>query len=66
MFDRNDIAEAYYLFFSHYHEGQASDKYRRLSKMSLYFKPSPMLSVESLSENGREIYEALEVRERRV
>jgi hypothetical protein len=58
-FDRFDIAEAYYLFFCHFHEGQASDKYRRLCRMSRYFKPRPSLSVETLSENGREIYEAL-------
>lgn len=62
-FDRFDIAEAYYLFFSHYHEGQTSDKYRRLSRMSRYFKPSPMLSVVTLTENGREIYEALAAKE---
>lgn len=58
-FDRFDIAEAYYLFFSHYHEGQASGKYRRLSKMARYFRPSPLLSVETLTENGRQIYEEL-------
>ena len=59
MFDRFDIAEAYYLFFCHYHEGQASDKYRRLSRMSRYFRPSPLLSIENLTDNGREIYEGL-------
>jgi hypothetical protein len=63
FFDRFDVAEAYYLFFAHYHEGQASDKYRRLSRMSRYFKPRPSLSVETLTENGREIYEALAARE---
>ncbi len=63
FFDRFDICEAYYLFFSHYHEGQGSKKYHRLSKMSRYFKPSPLLSVETLTENGREIYEALARRE---
>jgi hypothetical protein len=59
FFDRFDIAEAHYLFFCHYHEGQASEKYLRLSKMTRYFKPSPLLSVETLTENGREIYAAL-------
>lgn len=63
IFDRFDIAEAFYLFSSHFHEGQASVKYRRLSRMSRYFKPSPLLSVESLTENGREIYEALAQKE---
>lgn len=59
FFDRFDIADAHYLFLCHYHEGQASDKYRRLSRMGRYFKPSPLLSVESLTENGRGIYEEL-------
>lgn len=63
FFDRFDIAEAYYLFFCDYHEGQASDKYRQLSKMTRYFKPSPLLSVETLTENGQEIYAALVQRE---
>lgn len=59
FFDRIDIAEAYYMFFCHCHEGQASEKYRRLSRIARHFKPRPSLSVETLSENGREIYEAL-------
>lgn len=63
FFDRFDVCEAFYLFFAHYHEGQASDKYRRLSKMTRYFKPRPSLSVETLTENGREIYEALAQKE---
>jgi len=58
-FDRYDIAEAYYLFFVDYHEGGGSKKYQRLSRMSRYFKPSPLLSVETLTENGREIYDEL-------
>lgn len=59
FYDRFDIAEAYYLFLAHYHEGQGSNKYQRLSKMARYFKPGPLLSVETLTENGREIYEVL-------
>jgi hypothetical protein len=58
-FDRFDICEAYYLYFSDYHTGQWSREYERLSKMSRYFKPSPNLSLETLSENAREIYDAL-------
>jgi hypothetical protein len=57
-FDRFDIAEAYYLALSHCHGGQWSREYARLCKLSRKFKPSPMLDVETLSENGREIYEA--------
>jgi hypothetical protein len=57
-FDRFDIAEAYYLALSHCHGGQWSREYARLGKLSRKFKPSPMLDVETLTENGREIYEA--------
>ncbi len=65
-FDRFDIAEAYFLFFCFYHEGGGSRKYRRLSKMSRYFRPSPTLTVETLTENGREIYEELAAKEEAV
>jgi hypothetical protein len=58
-FDRFDIVEAYYLAFCDCHSGQWSEEYSRLSKILSYFKPSPMLSAETLSDNGREIYEAL-------
>lgn len=57
-FDRFDIAEAWYLALSHCHGGQSSREYERLSKLTRHFKPSPMLSVESLSDNAREIYRA--------
>ncbi len=58
-YDRFDIASAYYLFFVHYHEGQWSEKYRRLSKLTGYFHPG--LSVENgeLNENAQAIYDAL-------
>jgi hypothetical protein len=58
-FDRFDIAEAYYVFFMDHHEGQGSDKYRRLSKMSKYFKPRPNLKYETLEENAKMIYDLL-------
>ena len=57
-FDRFDIAEAWYLALSHCHGGQWSKEYSRLCKLQHIFEPSPMLSVESLTENGREIYDA--------
>jgi hypothetical protein len=58
-FDRFDICEAYYLALSHCHGGQWSKEYARLCKLTRegFFKPSPFLSVETLTENGREIYE---------
>lgn len=55
--NRFDIVEAYYLAFRDCHGGQWSIEYRRLSAMLRYFKPSPMLSVDTLSENGRMIYD---------
>jgi hypothetical protein len=55
--DRFDICEAWYLALAHCHGGQASREYSRLCKLMTYFRPSPFLSVNSLSENGREIYE---------
>ena len=56
-FDRFDICEAYFLALSHCHWGLRSREYARLCKLMRYFKPSPMLSVDSLSDNGREIYD---------
>lgn len=56
-FDRFDIVEAYYLAFCDCHRGQWSTEYARMSKMSRYFKPSPLLSVDTLTENGRMIYD---------
>ena len=61
-FDRFDIAEAWYLALSHCHGGQSSQTYERLCKLSRSFRPRPSLSVETLSENAREIYEAACVR----
>ena len=59
-YDRFDIAQAYYLFFVDYHEGQTSEKYKRLCKIEEYLKLSPMFKgYLSLSENGKEIYNHL-------
>lgn len=55
-FDRFDICKAWYLWLSHNHAGQSTTEYSRLCKMGEYFKPSPMLSYETLSENGQAIY----------
>ena len=55
-FNRFDIAEAWYLALSHCHDGQSSKEYKRLSHMSSYFTPSPLLSVERLNDNARAIY----------
>ena len=58
-FDRFDICDAYYLFFSNYHWGQGSIFYSRLSRMLDYYKPSPLLRYENLSENAQMIYDNL-------
>ena len=56
-FDRFDIVEAYYLAFVDCHSGQWSREYARFCKMHEYFKPSPFLSVDTLSDNARVIYD---------
>jgi len=60
-FDRFDICEAYFVYAMLYHSGQWSKEYAifgRLNRMG--FKASPLLRDENdLSENGREIFNAL-------
>ena len=59
-FDRFDILEAYYLFGSLYHGGQFTKKYAYMGRaLNCGFKPSPMLCVHSLTDNGREIFSEL-------
>jgi hypothetical protein len=60
FFDRFDIVEAHYSFCCDYHNGQGSDLYHRLSRISHYFKPGFILNYETLTDNGREIYDNLE------
>jgi hypothetical protein len=55
-FNRFDIAEAWYLALSHCHSGQWSKSYERLCRLSRSFRPSPMLDVRELTENGLAIY----------
>ena len=59
FFDRFDVVEAYWLWLCDYHEGQASERYARLCRMNRYFRPRPNLNYETLSENGRAIYDGL-------
>jgi hypothetical protein len=56
-FNRFDICEAWYLALSECHEGMGSERYARLSAMDRYFTPSPTLTVDSLSDNGKVIYD---------
>lgn len=62
-FDRFDIKEAHFLFWSEHHSGQFSDGYIRMCKALNNFKPSIGLCWETLSENGKDIYRALCKRE---
>ena len=60
-FDRFDIVEAHYLFYSQYHEGQFSDGYRKLSRILSYYRPGLMgwSDENDLNENARAIYDNL-------
>lgn len=63
--DRFDIVEAHYAFCCDYHSGQSSELYARLCRISRYFSPSPLFrGFASLTENGQEIYRALEEKHR--
>lgn len=66
MYSRFDILEAYYVFFVNYHEGQWSDKYKRLCKLRKYFLPRWRVrefGLEALSLDGKEIYDRLVAKE---
>ena len=56
--DRFDIVDAHYWFCVHYHGGQSSELYARLSRISGYYRPAPSLSGPD-TENARAIYDAL-------
>ena len=59
-FERFDICEAYYLYATLWHNGQGSESYRIFARLEkIKFKPGLLLSLESLSENGRAIYNRL-------
>ena len=64
--NRFDICEAWYLFATGWHAGQGSDGYAVFGRLDrLDFRPSPTLSRDSLSPNGRLILAAL-IRKARV
>jgi hypothetical protein len=60
IYDRFDIVEAYYAYLVDYHLGQYSKEYIRLCKIRKYFKPNFNLHYDSLTKNGRLIYDNLE------
>ena len=59
-FDRLDICEAWFIYLSENHEGQFCPLYARLSALLKWFKPSPLLNRDRLSENAKVILEQLE------
>ena len=62
-FDRFDICEAYSVYASEFSGGQGSHWYGVLSRLSaIGFCARPSLSVKTLSENARSIYDALVAR----
>lgn len=40
-YDRLDIVQAHYWYYTNYHTGMMSREYARLCKMQRYYKPSP-------------------------
>jgi len=58
-FDRIDVCSAWFLFLEQYHEGQGSDRYARLCRLTEYFKPSPLLTYETMGDNAQAIFHAL-------
>ncbi len=58
--NRFDIVEAYYAYFTDYHTGQWSHDYARLCHMQTYFRPGDLWrGYDSLTENGQAIYDRL-------
>lgn len=70
-FDRFDICEAHYLLECDYnlggwlHERPSNQRRREATHVQLHrikFRPAPSLGFDTLTENGQEIYRALEAR----
>lgn len=64
--DRFAIVLGHYVFCSLHHEGQGSERYERLSRITGYFNPGPLFSetrfldpTVSGFEEAREVYRAL-------
>lgn len=58
-----DVCEAWYLFARDYHSGQDSELYAVLSRLAENFRPACNLEPDKLTEQGKEIYDALVERE---
>jgi len=59
-YDRFDIVSAHYAFAVDYHGGQSSELYARQCRIRSYFTPGAAWEgYDSLTENGKEIYQQL-------
>jgi hypothetical protein len=59
-FDRFDILSAYYLFGALHHGGQFTKEYAYMGRaLTAGFKPGPLFSYKSLSQNAQDIYDNL-------
>lgn len=60
MFDRFDICSAYYLYGSLYHGGQFTKEHAYMGRaMKAGFGPGPFFGYDSLTDNGKDIYQGL-------
>lgn len=59
-FDRWDIIEAHYAFYTDWHSGQSSREYRRLCRIRQYWRPGKFWQgYAALTDNGEQIYDDL-------
>jgi len=66
-FDRFDIVEAYWCYMVEWHGGQGSKEYKLTCVFHrLRFHPRPDLCADTLTENGRAIYDALVANPRKL
>lgn len=65
MMDRVSICEGYWLFYIHWHRNGMTERCARVGRLigvqleRLRFRPSPTLTLDSASEQAREVYEDL-------
>lgn len=60
-YNKFDIVVAHYLFYRDHYNSQWSTFYKRLCRISRYFKPSPLMSFDifAQNENVQYIYQGL-------
>ena len=66
-FSKFDILSAYYLYGMYFHSGQGSKEYAYMGRATnAGFKPGLSFSYQSLSDNGKAIYDNLVEKNPRV